>query len=108
MTIEQFHKRMSRGSLYIPPHCEENSAISMTDPTQDCPVKTVYDALVNGKPITARESQNIYNSLSVNQLSAIERRHTDQFDVHIEAKSIGKKFSKNAKIVEESDKDKDK
>lgn len=92
-------KRLSRcGRVVIPTTFEKNSQMSLTDPTQECPVKRVYDAIVNGKPLDIAERQNFFNGLHVDNLSSIERRHTDMFDVHIESKKIGKDFSKVATL----------
>lgn len=99
MKIQDFALLRSHGFVNIPITHESNIGLSLTDPTQACPVKNVYDSLVNGRPLDISEHQNIYNSLKVDNLSSIERRHHDKFDVFIESKKIGKSFSKVASMV---------
>lgn len=99
MKINDFARLRSCGVVNVPTSHEKNTGISMTDPTQACPVKNVYEALVNGRPLDISEHENIYNGVKVDDLSSIEKRHCDRFDVHIESKKIGKKFSKVASMV---------
>lgn len=101
MNLENAHKLHRFGVIYLPETTEKNSQPSLTDPTLACPVKPIYEAMINGRPLDISEHANIYNGVKLEDLSSIEKKHTDRFDKFIESRSIGKKFSKVATMVVE-------
>lgn len=100
------YQKMLRGERVFVPVCDSCSCDvpSSTDPTQDVPVSAIYKGLLNGRPINVCEHPSVYNNLHADELSSLEKRNNDMFDIHREAKSIGKKFSKVAKIASVDDK----
>lgn len=84
MNREQFRTLNKRGNLSIPRTKENNSLPSDTDPTQNCPIAKVYNAMVTGKPIDIKEHKVAFNNLHADQFTSIERRNNDAFDVYAE------------------------
>ena len=101
MTHSQFQNLCKVGKINLPRSYEANSSDSLTDPTQAMPVKNIYECLVSGRPIDVNEHKNIFNSLHTDQLSTLEKRGYDSFDVARESKELGKKFSRVAKFGDE-------
>lgn len=101
MTHSQFQNLCKSGKIMLPRTFEANSSDSLTDPTQAMPVKNIYECLVYGKPIDVKEHSNIYNGLHTNELSTLEKRGYDAFDVSRESKDLGKRFSRVAKLSDE-------
>lgn len=98
MNRNQLYSLHSRGKLKSIKSSEINILPSATDPTQVCSVQKMYHALVNGQPISVPENKMQFNNLKVDDLSTLEKRNFDQFDVFRESRKIGKKFSKVAKV----------
>jgi hypothetical protein len=106
MNRNQLYSLHSRCKINAVKSSEKNILPSATDPTQVCSVQKMYHALVNGQPISVPENKMQFNNLKVDDLSSLEKRNTDQFDVFRESRKIGKKFSKVAKIsTKEPDKE---
>lgn len=107
MDRSQLYTLHSRGKIKSIKLSEKNILPSATDPSQVCSVQKMYHALVNGQPISVPENKMQFNNLKLDQLSTLEKRNYDQFDVFGESRKIGKKFSKVAKIYDPKKEPKD-
>lgn len=109
MTRKEFREFTRNGKIIISSNEPfKNNQPSQTDPTQACPVQKIYNCLVSGVPVDAATQNVVYNGLHVDELSSLEMRHNDAFDIAREAKKIGKKFSRVAKISDVSSNSDDK
>lgn len=100
MDRNQLYDLHSHGKVDFYKPSELNVLPSATDPTQVCSVQKMYHALVNGQPISIPENKMQFNNLKVDDLSSLEKRNCDKFDVFAESRKIGKQFSKVATIVQ--------
>lgn len=80
MNQKQFRELHLKGRIYVNVYREVNNLPSATDPTQDVPVRNIQ-FMANGDPINVIKRNLAYNGLNPDQLSTIEKRHTDPFDV---------------------------
>lgn len=93
MTYSQFSALHSNRGPVIPRSKEKNSLPSQTDPTQDVPLSKLEFAL-NGMPINVKENNLPYNNLKLEDMTMIDRRHRDNFDVVGEMQQLEIKSAK--------------
>lgn len=100
MNRAQFRELNKIGSINIKRKIYPNPLKSETDPTQDCPVSRVYDAMMSGNPVDVKMNRMSFNGIHADQLSTIERRNNDMFDAFNELRRIkGDLTSKVSQIV---------
>lgn len=100
MTRETFRKLNKKGFLPFQRFIYSCALPSATDPTQDCPVSRVYQAMVEGHPLSLPEQKNVYNGLKVDQLSEIEKRNFDQFDAFARLRKDSKAIQKGVATID--------
>lgn len=92
MNRAQFDELHSRGKVFVKKTIEYNPLPSATDPTQDVPLRMVE---VNslGQTVNVKTHNAVFSNVPADQLSSIERRHTDRFDALGELQSISSDVS---------------
>lgn len=89
MTLQNYKRKQKGFILQFPKTMEYNPVESATDPTQDIPVKMI-EVTAAGIPINVKETRGVFSNLKAENLTSIERRNNDKFDVMNELQtSIG-------------------
>lgn len=100
MNRNEFRELNRKGSIIIKRKMYSNPLKSETDPTQNCSVASVYDAMLNGTPVDVKMNRMAFNGIHADQLTTIERRNNDMFDAFNELRRIkGNLTSKVSNIV---------
>lgn len=79
MNIIKFKELHLNLHVDAPRTVEQNFLPSATDPTQDIPVKAIQLA-ANGSPLNVKELALVMSNVKIENMTSIERRHTDVFD----------------------------
>lgn len=104
MTRNEFRQLNAHGKVHVKSHFMENSLPSSTDPTQDIPVVSMVNSILTGKPIHVRENPMTFGAIPTTaDMTAIDKRNNDTFDVYAEMKRTGKKISKVTKFAPKED-----
>lgn len=93
MTIQEYHKLRAHGRMRMHRSREFNPLPSGTDPTQDCPV-SAFQFGPDGSVINCRKNNLPYNQVPIEQMTAIESRQRDKFDVLGQQQQLAQKASK--------------
>lgn len=80
MTREQFFTAHSRSVIFMGKFYEPNCLPSATDPTQDIPVGQI-NLGVDGEPLNVRRQSMDFANIPINQMTNIDRRNCDKFDI---------------------------
>ena len=97
MTISEFRTLHKDLRVQTKKHQFKNNLASATDPTQDIPVRMIQ-MTANGIPLNVKQRALKFNNLKAENLSSIERRNNDTFDVFGELQqSAGQFKGKNIK-----------
>lgn len=107
MTREQFRQLNKNGQMFLPRSVFPNELPSDTDPTLNVPVAKVYNAMVNGLPLDVRPNKMAFNNLHADEMTTIERRNTDKFDVVSEARRVQNNVDTSVKKLTKHLKQKD-
>lgn len=100
MTRNEFRQLNKNGKVHVKSHFMGNSLPSSTDPTQDIPVVSMVNSILTGKPIHVRENPMAFGAIPTTaDMTAIDKRNNDTFDVYAEMKRTGKKISKVTKFA---------
>lgn len=80
MKIKDYHDVRTLRRHFIRRSYECNPLPSNTDPTQDCPVSACLAP--DGTPLPNIKRNNLpFSGLTIEQMSSIESRHRDKFDI---------------------------
>jgi len=96
MTIEQF-KTLHRNIRHCFPRTDEvNNLPSETDPTQDIPIRNI-ELTAAGIPINVKDLKGKMpmSGVPIEQLTSIEKRNNDKFDVLGELQESAKTISRS-------------
>lgn len=85
----QLHKELR---ISIKRTFEYNPIPSDTDPTQDIPVKMI-EVSAMGVPLNVKERKAVFSNLLADNLTSIEKRNNDKFDVLSELQNTAGKVS---------------
>lgn len=105
MTYAQQRELHSCGVIKIPRSHFPNPIPSDTDPTQDVPIKNIQFG-INGEPLNVRK-QNMANGVSIDEMSSIDRRNTDKFDVLGELQASQRSASKTINDIKQQKNEKE-
>lgn len=107
MTRTQFRELSRLGRMFLPKSVFPNDINSDTDPTQDVPVSQVYNAMITGQTLDIGKNNMSFNNLRSEDLSSLEKKNNDSFDVFAESRSVQKGIDKQIKQVVKSQKQKE-
>lgn len=92
MFINDYHDVRTLRHHFTRRHFESNPLPSNTDPTQDCPVSACLAP--DGTPLpTVRKNNLPFNGLTIEQMTSIESRHRDKFDILGEQQKLAEQAS---------------
>lgn len=80
MTIKQFNELHLNLKVRVIIPRELNKVDSATDPTQDIPIRNI-EVTATGQPINVKEGKKVLSGVSIENMTTIEKRHTDKFDI---------------------------
>lgn len=106
MTRTQFRELSRQGRSFLPRSIFHSSVPSATDPTQDVPVSKVYNAMTTGIPLDIGQNPMSFNALHAEDLSSLEKKNNDSFDVFAESRKVQKGLDKQIKQIVVSQKSK--
>lgn len=97
MTIEDYHHLRARGrTRRIVRTFDFNPLPSGTDPTQNVPVSAFQFGL-DGSVLNSRSNNLPYSGVKIEDMTSIESRHRDAFDVLGEQQKLAERASKGLK-----------
>lgn len=102
MTRTQFRELSRQGRSFIPRSVFSVSVPSATDPTQDVPVSRVFSAMTTGVPLDIHQNPMSFNALHAEDLSSLEKKNNDSFDVFAESRNVQKGLDKQIKNIVKS------
>lgn len=80
---------------------------SLTDPSQACPVKSLYDQMVNGIIPDVKQNKVAFNNMKVEDLTSVDKRDSDIFDVHAEFRKNESAIKSGIDIINNKQKSKE-
>lgn len=79
--------------INLPKTIESNPLKSCTDPTQDIPISMI-EVTAMGIPTNVKQLKGVFSNLKVENLSTIEQRNNDKFDMLGELQQTAAQVSK--------------
>lgn len=102
MNRQQFHAAHNCSIFPMGKFFENNPLPSCTDPTQDCPVSQIHLS-ASGEPLNVRKNGMQYANLPIDQMTALDRRNNDKFDILGEQMSLQEKVRNTIKFSKKNE-----
>lgn len=86
MKRSEFLKLQLHGRIVLPGVKENNPLLSQTDPTLDVSLEVAFESMRAGRPLDLPVVNSQFNGVKVDDMSVLESRGSDKFDVFAEVK----------------------